>query len=47
MLLFHCRGRLLSDTLRDRPDDSEEEEESSSSYWTRQLMKVEENDPDR
>lgn len=41
------RGRLLSDTLRDRPDDSEEEEESSSSYWTRQLMKVEENDPDR
>ncbi|XP_011406027.1 PREDICTED: uncharacterized protein C11orf57-like [Amphimedon queenslandica] len=40
------RGRLLSDSLRERPDDTDEEE-TSSTYWTRQLMKVEENDPDR
>uniref|UniRef100_A0A1X7SGD7 Uncharacterized protein n=1 Tax=Amphimedon queenslandica TaxID=400682 RepID=A0A1X7SGD7_AMPQE len=39
-------GRLLSDSLRERPDDTDEEE-TSSTYWTRQLMKVEENDPDR
>ena len=44
------RGRLVSDSVLEDDDDEERRREKKTgggSYWFKQLMKAEENDPDR